>query len=212
MINFVVAFDNQNAELGQYFNDCKNDIVNIFDEQNGLVHYNEVPTPQCNEAYIDVEIPQLNSDPFIFIAYTHGNDDGLMCNGGSFVSIDNCYHFINSLFYSTACLIGKNLAPELVNKGCRAFIGFKEESEIFKNASYRQTFINCDNFALKMFITSDASVGESFDAMKNHYTKEIDRLTEFREDPIFISVLVANREALVCLGDRELRKEDFFVS
>ncbi len=213
MINVIIAFDNHNTVLGQYFEDCHKDIVALLDEQNYMVKLCEkIPSPQCNVAYIDITIPQLNPNPFVFVAYTHGVDNGLMCGGSSFVSVSNCHHFTNALFYSTACHIGKKLAPELINKGCKVFIGFKEESEVFENASFRQTFIECDNFALKMFITSNASIGQSFDAMKNHYSNKIDRLIELGEDPLFISALAANREALVCLGDKNIKKEDLFVS
>lgn len=214
MINIVIAFDNQNAELGSYFEECKKDIVDFFNEQNGLVQLCcEVPSPQCNAVYIDIRIPQLNSTPFIFIAYTHGIEDGLRCGGDSFVSTVNSHHFTNSLFYSTACLVGRKLAPDLINKGCKAFIGYKEESEVFKNAIYKQTFIECDNYALKMLLTvPDATVGTSFAAMKNHFTNKIDRLQEIGESPLFIASLVANREALMCIGDKNLKKEDLFSS
>ncbi|GHT57595.1 hypothetical protein AGMMS50239_00190 [Bacteroidia bacterium] len=213
MINIVIAFDNQNVELGSYFDDCKKDIVEFFNEQNGLVQSCcEIPSPQCNVAYIDVRIPQLNSNPFIFIAYTHGIEDGLRCSGDSFVSTANSHHFTNSLFYSTACLAGRKLAPDLINKGCKAFIGYMEESEVFKNAIYKQTFIECDNYALKMLlIVPEATVETSFVAMKNHFTNKIDRLQEMGESPLFTASLVANREALICLGDKNLKKEDLFV-
>lgn len=212
MINVFIAFDDQNADLGQYFTDCQNDITALLAEQVHLANScSLVASRLCNVAYIDITIPQINLNPFVFIAYTHGIEDGLRCDGVSFVSMDNSHHFINSFFYSTACLIGKQLAPELIRNGCKAFIGFKEESEVFKKASYKQTFIKCDNFALKMFITSDASVGQSFDAMKNYYTNKIDHFLELGEDFIFIGNLIANREALVCLGDKTLKKEDFIV-
>jgi hypothetical protein len=213
MINIVIVFDNQNAELGSYFDDCKKDIVDFFDEQNGLVQSCfEVSSPQCNMAYIDIQIPRLNSNPFIFIAYTHGIEDGLRCSGVLFVSTVNSHHFTNSLFYSTACLVGKKLAPDLINKGCKAFIGYMEESEVFKNANYKQTFIECDNYAIKMLLTvPEATVGTSFTAMKNHFTNKIDRLQEMGESLLFTASLVANREALTCLGDKNLKKEDLFV-
>ena len=213
MINIVIAFDNENPVLGQYFNDCQEDLAALLDEQSHLIESClKVPSPQCNVAYIDTTIPIINSNPFVFVAYTHGIDNGLRCDRTSFVSVDNCHHFINSLFYSTACLVGKKLAPELIDKGCKAFIGFKEESKvIFNEVSYRKTFIECDNYALMMLLTSDASVGQAFEAMKNHYTNKIDRAVELGEDFIFISFLRENRDALVCLGDKELKKEDFFV-
>ncbi|KAA6318471.1 hypothetical protein EZS27_031525 [termite gut metagenome] len=213
MINIVIAFDNQNAVLGQYFEDCQNDIATLLDEQSHLIKsFSKVPSPQCNVAYIDITISSLNTNPFVFIAYTHGVNDGLKCGGGSFVSTDNCQHFKNSLFYSTACLIGKELAPELINKGCKAFIGFNEKTTvIFENPSYRQIFMECDNFALKMFLTSDSSIGKAFNSMKNHYTNKIDRAIELGEDFVFTRFLRENRDALVCLGDKNLKKEDLFV-
>lgn len=99
MINIVIAFDNQNITLGLYFDDCKKDIVDFFNEQDGLMQScYEIPSPQCNMAYIDVAIPKLNSNPFVFIAYTHGIANGLRCNGNSFVSLVNSHYFVNSLF------------------------------------------------------------------------------------------------------------------
>ena len=62
-----------------------------------------------------------------------------------------------------------------------------------------------------MFMTSDTSIGKAFNSMKDHYTNKIDRLMELREDPLFIGALTANREALICLGNKELKKEDLFV-
>jgi len=205
MINIVIAYDDQNADLGQYFIDCQNDITALLAEQDHLANSCSLVTSRlCNVAYIDLAIPQINPSPFVFIAYTHGIDDGLRCDGVSFVSMDNCHHFSNSFFYSTACLIGKKLAPELIRHGCKAFIGFKEESVAFKKASYKQTSIKCDNFALQMFLTSNASIGQSFDAMKNYYTNKIDHFLELGEDLLFIGDLIANREALVCLGNKTL--------
>lgn len=213
MINFVIAFDNQNASLGQYFEDCQKDIVSFLDEHKHLIKsFSPIPTIQCNVAYIDTVIPLLNSNPFIFIAYAHGKDDALRCSGYSFVSKDNCHHFSNSLFYSTACLIGRKLAPELIDKGCKVFVGFNEETTvIFENPPYRRTFMECDNFAFKMFIISDSTIGQAFDAMKSYYTNRIDRAIELGEDILYISFLRENRDALLCLGDMDLKKEDFFV-
>ena len=155
MINIIIAFDNQNASLGKYFDDCQQDIMILLDENAHLIKScSKVPSLQCNVAYIDITIPLLNSNPFLFISYNHGVEDELKCGGSSFISIDNCHHFRNSFFYSTACHIGKKLAPELIRNGCKTFIGFKEASEVFEHTSFRQTFIQCDNFALKMFMTS----------------------------------------------------------
>ena len=211
MINFVIAFDNQDATLGQYFEDCKNDIVNFLEEQEHMEYFT-IPSHRCNVAYIDMTIPQNNPNPFVFIAYTHGDDGGLTCSGDFFVFKDNCLHFSNSLFYSTACLIGKRLAPALIKSGCKTFVGFNEEIRVLhEKPSYRDIFIKCDNFALKMFLTSEATVGQAFQAMKNNYTNKIDRADELGEDFVFISFLRESRDALVCLGNKNLKKEELFV-
>ena len=63
MINIVIAFDNKNEVLGQYFDDCKKDIVDLLDEQKHLVSScSEIQSAQCNVAYIDISIPQLSSE------------------------------------------------------------------------------------------------------------------------------------------------------
>jgi hypothetical protein len=163
-------------------------------------------------AYVDIVIPRLNPTPFLFVAYTHGVEDGLICNGNAFVSTNNSHNFENSLFYSTACLVGKELAPDLINKRCRAFIGFKDESKVlFEDSSYRKVFMDCDNYALKKFMMSDTTIEEAFEAMKKYYTTKIDHYLSIK-DLLVAGDLVENREALVCLGDKNLKKEDLFIS
>lgn len=212
MIKVVVAYDH-NCDIGQYFEDCKNDIVDFFDGLDDLEKaYTEIPSIRCNVAYIDMIIPQLKTHPFIFIAYTHGKHDSLLCAGNSYVSLANSHHFENSLFYSTACLIGKELAPDLINKGCKAFIGFEEESETPESPSpYKQMFIECDNYGIKHLASSNSTVGQAYEAMQNNYTNKIDYLTNIGE-PLFASILRVNRDALICMGDKNLRKEDLFIA
>jgi len=156
-------------------------------------------------------MPNLNSYPFILIAYTHGFENGLRCNGSTYISNHNCNLFRNSLFYSTACLIGKELGPALIENGCKTFVGFNEESEVFEKVYFRDICLNCDNYALKLLMISDKTIGQSFEAMKRYYTDQIDHLIEIGEDPVFIASMRANREALVCIGDRNLRKEDLYI-
>ncbi len=78
MINVVIAFDNQNASLGSYFEACQRDIVTLLDEQQHLVKsLSSFTSRQCNAAYIDIHIPLLNHNPFMFVAYSHGANNGL---------------------------------------------------------------------------------------------------------------------------------------
>jgi hypothetical protein len=213
MINFVIVFDNQNPILGKYFEECKKDIVTLLDEQSHLVNScHKAASNQCNVAYIDIVVPQINDNPFVFIAYTHGTDDALICNGNAFVSIDSCCCFCNSLFYSNACLIGKKLALELISIGCKTFIGYREESKVFfADETYKKICMDADNLALKLFLTEDGmSIGESVESVRKFYTTKLEYYLDI--DPIFAGILTANRDALVCLGDKNLKKEDLFLA
>ena len=51
MINIVIAFDNQNASLGRYFEDCQKDIAALLEEQKHLVKaFSPIPSPKCTVA------------------------------------------------------------------------------------------------------------------------------------------------------------------
>lgn len=211
MIEFIIAYDEENDSLGNYFNDCQQDITDLL-ENNVNVTLQHIPSRQCNAAYIDIRISALTPNPFIFVAYSHGIEDALKCKGDSFISLNNCHHFIHSLFYSTACLIGRELGNELITKGCKAFIGFIEKSTVSFVEQFQRTFIQCDNYALHAFMTMDnITIGGAFEMMKDFYTSQIDRILELG-DPICAGYLMKNRDALVCLGDKNLKKENLIRS
>lgn len=191
---------------------CREDIVELINEQRIANSIIEITSNLCNIAYID-NLPSLCLDqPFVFIAYTHGSENGLVVNGNSFVSRNNSHYFKDSLFYSTACLVGKGLAMDLIGEGCKAFVGFSEESEVFAKSHIRKIFIDCDNYALKMFLTTNATIGDSVKAAKQYYSSKIDKLLEFKENVLFVSALVNSRDSLICEGNKDLIKEDLFIN
>jgi len=213
MINFFIACDERVADLGVYFEDCKNDIVGYLSEQSTLVKevIREIKSLQCNEAYIEQIVKPFNPKPFVFIAYSHGVDNALRCNNASYVMTEgNTTTFQNSLFYSNACLIGRVLGQNLIDSGCFTFVGFTQEVLAFKFYNYKKTSIDCDNSGLKYFFSMpDVTIGQSVEAMKNYYTSQIDKLNNFK-DIIFAASLTAAREALIVKGNAELKKEDLY--
>lgn len=114
------------------------------------------------------------------------------------------------MFYSTACLVGKKLAPDLINKGCKAFIGYKEEIFAYKQNEKKEISKNCDNAGIMAFLSDDITIYEACERMKSYYTQQIDRLEDVK-DMLFAGNLIHARESIVCLGDKNLKKEDLCV-
>ena len=214
MINFAVAYDDKAGELSDYFTECKNDLVGFLNEQENLVNDNvlEIPSENCNEAFIETQIKAINDHPFVFIAYSHGNDTMLYTVDDSrYVVKDvNSHVFVGALFYSNACLIGRDLGQNLVDNGCIAFIGFNEKIEAFKFDQYKNISISCDNAALKFFFAQDVTIYDAYKAMKSQYTNQIDRLENFK-DMLYAGYLAAAREALIFIGNKEVTREYFHI-
>lgn len=212
MTNIAIAFDDKDKNLGNYFLNCKNDISGFFSDQKHLVKGTPVliPSEKCDQTNIDIEIAKINTTPFIFIAYSHGNENALRCNGNSYVKKGvNTRNFSKSLFYTNSCLSGKHLGEELIDNGCLAFIGYVEEIEAPLNKEYENVSINCDNSGIKTFLSDDIPISKAFQRMRNYYTKNIDKYNMI--DPIFAAMLVRNRESLILHGNNDLKKEDLFV-
>lgn len=212
MIRFVIAFDDQVADLGEYFSRCKTDIVGFLHEQENIVYeeIHEMPAALCNEAYVDVSMQHYNPDPFVFIAYSHGINNALRCAGNSYVlKGSNSNRFISTLFYTNACLTAVELGQDLIDNGCHTYIGYDEEIEAFTADRYMQTSIQCDNAGLKYFFAKNGTIGEAVTAMKQYYTQNIDKLSDFK-DMMYAGFLTAAREALVIKGNTNLKKEDLY--
>jgi hypothetical protein len=212
MINFIVAYDNQDANLGTYFEECKNQLVGLLTEKDECSSaIQEIAGSRCNNAYIDITIPSYNTSPFIFVAYSHGNEKALCCGSNCYVEKDvNAHHFVNSLFYTTACSAGKELGNHLIEKGCLAFVGYKTEINAYRQEGKKEISRNCDNAGIIAFLSENITIREAYKRMKNYYTQHIDRLFNVK-DMVFAGNLVKARESLICLGNKDLKKEDLFL-
>lgn len=199
MANYHIAYDNADAILGWYFEQSKVDLISYIaaNDAGGLI--NEIASPQCNQAYIDIIIPQINARNFVFVAYSHGMSDHLQANASFYVRAGvNSDLFINSFFYSMCCHSGKHLGTALVLGGCHAFIGYNEEAYVLPGR-FASIFIACDNFGIKRFISGN-TLQDSFEAMKQNFNEQIDALANSGD--IFEALyLRKNRDALVMFGN-----------
>lgn len=207
MVSINIAYDNQALELGAYFEASKNDLVDFLAANHNDYSIHEIHSARCNEVYIEVRIGAINSQRYLFIAYSHGAEDCLISGGNSYVAVNkNTNLFTNSLFYTTACSAGHKLGEDLINNGCEAFIGYNRVVTVFSDEK-QNVSIECDNCGIKMFILG-RTIGDAFSLMKAYYTQQIDRLNQFG-DILSASYLVANREALVFFGNPNLTIHDF---
>jgi hypothetical protein len=215
MINLIIAYDDKDLDLGTYFKDCKKQLLSILEEQNDPLKYklNEISSDYCNNVYINSLMPQHMSNPFIFIAYSHGNEKALCCGNSCYIEKNvNTHYFKNSLFYTTACSTGKELGEDLINKGCLAFIGYKTEAIAFLEGSMKEISIKCDNAGITEYLSNDITIFEAFKKMKDCYTQQIDRVLNDNKLALFAATLVEARDSLVFFGKNELKKEDMFFS
>lgn len=212
MINIILISDDRDDLLGDYFLSCKSDITDFFDAHRNILDnlLIVVPSERCNQALIDFEVAKYNHSPFVFIAYSHGNERTLKCNGNSIVQAGlNTRGFLNSLFLTNSCLTGKILGEDLVVNGCTSFVGYNEEIFGFLSEQYKTVSINCENACIKSFFSENISISMAFERMKNYYSTQIDKYEAL--DPLFASMLVKSRESLVILGNKELKHEDLVL-
>lgn len=209
MIRILLAFDNIDFDLGQYFDSCRTDLIAIIDAENIdniKIQYSELDSYKCNSAYVLDAHENLSDLPFIMVAYMHGNKKAISANGGHFVIAGEDNNFYkNTFFYTNSCSSAKFLGPDLVKQGCYAFIGYSEATVAFKD-DRSDVSLKCDNSGLLLFLTQDITAFEAYNGMKQYYTQQSDRL--FSIGDILASGLLINaREALTFEGDKELKKE-----
>lgn len=206
MARFNIAFDQVDAQLGHYFLASKNDLNAYL---NGAAEHtiNEIPSHRCNVAYIDLYLPTINHQNFVFVAYSHGGVDCLSCSGAWYInSPANTHNFVNSFFYAMACNTAKTLGPELITKGCLAYIGYDDLAWALSEPN-QQISIDCDNRGLKAFING-GTLAEAFEEMKNFFKISIANLIA-NGQLLAAGALRKNLAALRMHGNGDIRFEDF---
>lgn len=206
-----MAYDGVDARLGQYFANCKTDLLSTIsmEAESGIsfpVH--EVESKNCRLEYLELTLGRLKDLPFVMIAYTHGTEDSLVADGAVFLrSGQNHSFFAKSFLYTTSCLAGKKLGPDLIEQGCRVFIGYEEPVIAFKD-DRSDISLKCDNLGMTLFLTSDITAFDAYKMMKSHYSIAATKQLRFG-DPLASGLIISSREALVFHGDMNATRRDF---
>jgi hypothetical protein len=208
MINTFIAYDDNDRDLGNYFEDSHNDIHAVIAADMNITNVS-IRGLDCTEIFINTTILILNGSRFVFIALSHGNEEELVSHE-VYVSANNSATFAHSLFYTCACSTGFILGDTLIDAGCLTYIGYFDT--VLVNLDYSPIFFACQNFGIKSFLTNNETIEVSFNKMIDFYNREIDRLVMgTTDDLIAASSLISNRDCLTILGNKNVTKFDFNV-
>ncbi len=198
MIKFILAYDENDTQMGRFFNMCAIDLKNsLVADKHELVL--EIPSQRLNTYFLEFSLPLYTEAKFIFTAYSHGGEDRLT-SSETYLSTDSDLQvFQNSLFYTFSCLTGIHLGSRLVDEGCLAFVGYKIKAHIITHNE--DVFTECSNFGLKQFI-SGKSIGDSLKQMKDKHSELIDATLE--KYPLVALTLRRNRNGLILHGNPNL--------
>ena len=153
-------------------------------------------------------IDSFKENSFGFVGLSHGNESQLLTDNDVYVDAENVSHFKETLFYSTACSSAIGLGEELIKKGCHSYVGFNQESSATYEDFY-SIYVECENYCLKEFLSSDKTLKQSFDNMLNFFDEKIDELLDKHDDEILVAMeLNDNKDSFVLFGNEELKKTD----
>ena len=193
MIKIILAYDEDNYTLGEYFAYCAFNISQYFnDEQHGII---KITGRVLNSAYIDLELSKHENIPFLFIAYSHGTKHSLISDEEYLSNSSNLLPFQDSFFYTFSCSSGIELGMNLIDNGAKVFIGYK--SDVYIITTYQQIFAECANEGMKYFLKGE-SVENSFLKMIEKHNDEIDNI--YSKNFFVASTIRQNRDSLILKG------------
>lgn len=210
MIRAIIAYDDFDENLGNYFEKSYNYINDVLSTLDFDIH--SLDGSRCTEADMTELLPTINYEPFIFSAFCHGDDDGsCLVTGEDFVSHQNSTLFVNSLFYSTACHIGRNLSHILIANGTQAFIGYTQKSYAPQDENLEKIFVECELYALREFLTTGKTIEQAYKEMLLFMDENIKKLYD-AEEYFDAGWLQKNRDYILCLPETSgLRNTDFII-
>lgn len=206
MTKFIITYDDRDPKLGSYFALCKENLVSFLSEK-GISEIVEISTQHCTQLFIELKVNEVkNDDVFYFVAYSHGNNNSLVSDKNPYVKVGvNTHLFKNSVFYTNACLCGRELKSDLILNGTKTFIGYKEETNVLLQDAHLSAKL--DNYALLLFIESDRTIHEAYISMLDYYDHEIDKLNDLEKGLGYgkAAYLTDARDALVFDGDKNYK-------
>lgn len=192
MTKIILAFDDEDDIMGEFNRGCQED-YQLF-----LADYDyptsTINTAQLNDLNIQLQTTNVNH-PFIFVAYSHGQNEGLYARSEAYVSTSiNNTCFTQSFFYTVSCHAADSLGTCLIENGCFGFFGYKS---LFNFWVGYKSFSHCANYGFFLFLQGQDTKA-IYNAMIEEYNNHIDQT--YSESALVASLLLDNRRALIYKG------------
>lgn len=210
MINKIIVYDDNDFDLGEYFENSFQDINDNISKLN-YVSTNTVDGVTCTMPYVNNLLCAINTGPSIFIGLSHGNDEEMVMNNcGAYVNATNAHNFTNSLVFSATCRSAKKLGPLLLSNGCNSFIGFIDDA-LCTYDEFFHIYIACENYCIKEFINTEKSLQTTYDEMMDYFDEQINSLFDGDGDEVLVGMeLQSNKDCLVLLGNQSALTKTFY--
>lgn len=198
MIHLLIIKDNEDAGRGEYFEESQMHLSLQLANHSSINHI-ILSTTDCEQNTIDFHIRAYNSNPFIFVAYTHGGADAIYIGGQAYIDINNAYLFGETLFYACSCLAAKELGPRLREMGCKVFMGYNDTISSL-NPDTESFYYTCENEFIKLFLTTESTIGDCLKGMYTKYDEYKDYLKE-NYSSLEASILEGNQNSFTIICD-----------
>jgi hypothetical protein len=207
MSNIIVSYDDNDGDLGDYFEQSYQHLYNFFFALGNITQHSLNGLESTEENVIQL-IASLNGQKFTFVGISHGNDCQLLTDNDCFVDADILEHFENSFFYSTACCTAIELGVKIIENGCYSYVGCNQTTfATFED--YYEIYIECENYCLKNFFSSKVTLKEAFQNMMKHFDDKIDELLQLHDNEILVAMeLIGNKDSFVLYGNEQLIADD----
>lgn len=200
-MNLLITKDEENDTLGFFFEKCSDIVSAIFENSSNIKLLSSQKLK--NDIIFSMTVSDPAFVPFNFFAFTHGNEDGLIVNNQNYVGCNwNAEYWTDAnLVYNYSCLSALQFGKYAIKQGANCFVGHNKAIKVQTLPKYENYFIE----PLKKFmlaLSENKNVRESVNQAKIQYTDEIDSL--YMTDMFTASVLLENRDSLVCYGNAEI--------
>ncbi|MEO9476762.1 MAG: hypothetical protein ABJG41_14565 [Cyclobacteriaceae bacterium] len=210
MIDVIVGYDDNDSELGGYFELSFKEFEDACSSVNDL-NVTSIAGLDCTQEVLKETVDSLDQNRFVFVGLLHGNDEQLLTDNDVFVDVEDIDHLSNSFFFSPSCSTANKLGSELIDKGCLCFIGcIRETYATYED--YYDIYIKCETECLRCFLVTGVSIESSYNQMMSLFDEQIALLSEENDEILVAMELIGNRDSFVIMGNRELRKSDLVSS
>jgi hypothetical protein len=188
-----IACDNEDAKLGRFFQSCF-DTVREAAVANSVA-YKSLMTAELTKDVINQHTAK--ADEYVFSAFSHGDDNALLCGKERYVEADdNVKNFYSSVFYTFACLTANGIGKEFREAYVQGYFGYKRPAWVVY--AQEEMFVECATKGLVSYIEGKTLKQCAEDLIATYNS----RLEKAKMTPAY-AYLLKNKQSLVTIINSE---------